>query len=225
MIAKNKEKEKAVSFRKEGCSYNEILKIVPVAKSTLSLWLREVGLSNQQKQRLTEKKLAAARRGGEAKRNQRIFITEKIKSEAQTEILKISKRELWLIGIALYWAEGNKEKNYKSGKLCFNNSDPKMVLLFRKWLVEICKIPTNELIYSLYIHEKSDWRKAKNYWAETLSIDPEGFKVYFKKHSIKTNRKNTGDSYKGLIRIVARRSTNLNRKISGWIEGICQKSL
>jgi hypothetical protein len=163
MISKDQEKQKAVSLRREGYSYNEILKIVPVAKSSLSLWLKEVGLSKQQKQRLTEKKLASARRGAESRRNQKIFITEKIKSEAQKEILEISEKELWLIGVALYWAEGSKEKDRKSGKMCFNNSDHKMVLLFRKWLVEICKIPADELIYSLYIHEKADWQKAKSY--------------------------------------------------------------
>jgi len=225
MIAKDQEKIKAIGLRKEGYSYNEILKVVPVAKSTLSLWLRDVGLSIRHKQRLTEKKLASAKRGAESRRNQKIFITEKIESEARKEILGISKRELWLIGVALYWAEGSKEKDHKSGKMCFNNSDPKMVLLFKKWLVEICKIPSDELIYSLYIHEKADWKEAKIYWMDILSIDPEGFKVYFKKHNIKTNRKNIGGSYKGLIRIVTRRSTNFNRKISGWIEGLYQKAL
>ena len=46
--------------------------------------------------------------------------------------------------------------------------------------------------------------------------------VRLKRHNIKTKRKNIGESYYGLINIRARRSTNLNRKISGWIEGIYQ---
>ena len=56
MPLKQSEKAKAIAFRKEGKTYSEILKKVPVAKSTLSLWLRDVGLSKTQKQKITVKK-------------------------------------------------------------------------------------------------------------------------------------------------------------------------
>lgn len=55
MIQKIEEKKKAIELRKQGLSYREILEQIPVAKSSLSLWLRSVGLSKKQKQRLTEK--------------------------------------------------------------------------------------------------------------------------------------------------------------------------
>lgn len=102
MILKFKEKEKAIKLRKKGYSYSEILREVSVTKSTLSLWLRSVGLSKRQKQRLTEKKLAVLLKGAITKRNQRITITEEIKRKAQKEIGKINQRELWLIGTILY---------------------------------------------------------------------------------------------------------------------------
>ncbi len=38
------EKEKAIALRKQGKTYSEILAKIPVAKSTLSLWLHDVGL-------------------------------------------------------------------------------------------------------------------------------------------------------------------------------------
>src|SRR3989344_7141328 len=103
MAIKESEKTKAIELRKKGFSYVEILKSVPVAKSTLSLWLRSVGLSKKQKQRLTEKKLSSMQRGWTKWRNQRIDLTEKIKKSARRDVRKISERELWLIGIALYW--------------------------------------------------------------------------------------------------------------------------
>jgi len=49
MIFKFKEKEKAIKLRKRGFSYSEILREIPVAKSTLSLWLRSVGLAKKQR--------------------------------------------------------------------------------------------------------------------------------------------------------------------------------
>ena len=66
MIEKTQEKQRAITLRKQGLSYNEILKKVPVSKSSLSLWLRSVGLAKEQKQRLTEKKLTSMKRGWEA---------------------------------------------------------------------------------------------------------------------------------------------------------------
>ena len=45
-------------------------------------------------------------------------------------------------------------------------------------------------------------------------------RIYWKHHRPQTYRYNTGDSYHGLVRIKVRRSANLNRRISGWIQGI-----
>jgi hypothetical protein len=86
MTSKYNLKEKAVALRKEGYSYSEILKEVPVAKSTLSIWLHSVGLAKYQKQRLTEKKIAGMRRGAEAQHQKRIDITQLIIEKAKSEV-------------------------------------------------------------------------------------------------------------------------------------------
>lgn len=225
MTLKTKEKSEAIKLRKRGLSYSEILKKIPVAKSTLSLWLRSIGLAKSQKQRLTEKKLAAMRRGWEARRRKRLLITEEIKTKARNEIGKISKRELWLIGTALYWAEGAKEKD-KSMAVKFSNSDPQMIKLFLEWLLKICKIPTENIYFEIYLHKNAVNRKkeVQNYWTETTNFPLSQFqKIIWKKHNLNPKRKNIGKSYYGQLRICVRKSTNLNRKIAGWIEGICKQ--
>lgn len=224
MIKKIKEKEKAIKLRKEGLSYREILDIIPVAKSTLSLWLRSVGLSKEQRQRLTEKKLASIRRGAEAKRNQRIAITERIKKDAIKEIdrFRLSKRDLWLIGISLYWAEGSKEKN-RGTLAILGNSDPFLIKIYIKWLLEICNISLKDIHFRIYLHEtaKDRLQEIISYWSEKTGFPPESFnKVSWKKNKIRIKRKNIGNNYYGLLSVIVKRSTNLNRKISGWIEGI-----
>src|SRR5574343_181567 len=94
-------KEKAINLRKEGKTYSEILKEIPVAKSTLSEWFRDVSLSKKQNQKLTQEKY----------------------TKAFGDVKNITKRELWLIGVVLYWAEGSKEKEYRPGSgINFNNS-------------------------------------------------------------------------------------------------------
>lgn len=223
---KSELKEKTISLRREGLSYSEILKEIPVAKSTLTLWLRSVDLSKRQKQRITEKRLAAALRGGEIRKNNRISIVRKIYEEAARDIHKISKRELWLMGVMLYWAEGSKEKEGRPGLgVQFTNSDPDMIKLFLKWLFEICAIKKENVYFDIFIHEnhRNNINRAINFWSEITGYPNDSFShIYFKKNIIKTKRKNVGDSYFGLIKIRVKASSGLNRKIAGWTKGVIE---
>ncbi len=212
MVIKSVLKEKAIALRREGWSYREIMAQVPVAKSTISLWLRSVGLSVPQKQRLTEKKLMAIKRGAEAKHQQRIVATREIVEIAKKEIGSISRREFFLIGAMLYWAEGSKQKDhYPSSRVIFTNTDPDMICIFLRWLKEICNRNPDDIILELYIHELHKGRTLEivDFWAATIKCDPSAFRhIYYKKGNPKT------------LRISVKSSTFLNRKIAGWTQGV-----
>ena len=214
----------AINFRRRGLSYSEITQKVPVAKSTLSLWLRSVGLSKRQKQHLTVKKLAAALRGAEIRKTKRILMTRKIHEEAEKEIGKISNRELLLIGAMLYWAEGTKEKEEHPGSgVQFTNSDPRMIKLFLFWLQNTQKIPDKAIYFDIFIHENHRDRlnTVINYWSKVTHFPKNHFPhVYFKRNNPKTLRKNIGEQYYGLLKIKIKASSELNRKIAGWINGV-----
>ena len=228
MIKKVKEKEKAIALRKEGKTYSDILRAIPVAKSTLSIWLRSVGMAKAQKQIFTKAKRLASLRGGQAKKKQRIEKQEKIFFEAKSEIKNLSIKDFFLIGVVLYWAEGTKEKQYRPGSpTAFSNMDPKMIILFLKWLDEICKIPNNMILFEIMIHASHKERidEVRQFWSKTTGFSVDNFsKVYLKNNKIKkTNRKNTGEKYHGVLKIMVRRSSNLVRKIAGWSDGIFEK--
>ncbi len=224
MILKYKERKLAIKLRKKGLSYSEILERVPVAKSTLSLWLKSIGLTAAQKQRLTKKKLAAMKRGWETRRKQRLDITEMIKNEARKDIGRISARELWLMGVMLYSAEGSKQKeNNVSQNVQFCNSDPEIIKVFIKWLLDICKIDKKNIYFRIHLHENSKKRlsKVQKYWSKVTKFPVKYFQnITWKKNKVHTRRKNIEEKYFGLLSIGVRKSTNLNRKISGWAEGI-----
>lgn len=228
MIPKLEEKETAINLRRQGFSYSEILKRIPVAKSSLSLWLKSVGLSKTQKQRLTEKKLASARRGALKKKEDRILRTKIIKEAAEKEVGKLTEREKWLIGTALYWAEGSKEKEWRPGSRAqFINSDPFMIRFFLGWLLNICGIPRGVLVFDIFLHENHKHRcnEIVKYWAAQTNFPEDNFKhIYFKKNKVKTKRKHTGNSYFGILKINIRASSNLNRKIAGWTNGIIRSA-
>lgn len=223
---KYKERKRALELRRRGLSYREILQKIPVAKSTLSLWLRSVGLSKRQKHRLTQKQLDAAHRGGEARFQKRIKATQRIYEKTFKDIGSISKRELWLMGVMLYWAEGTKQKEHNvSQPLAFTNSDPAMVRLFIRWLSQVWNIKRGQFKVELYVHlnAKNNLKKIEQFWTKNVDAKPDT--VYFKKGKISTNRKRINTDYYGLVRIVVKRSTDLNRKIDGWIKGISVRAL
>lgn len=219
-------KEKAIALRKRGKTYSEILKEVPVTKSTLSLWLRNVGLAKAQKQRITKKRIDAQKRGALAKQNNRLKTEQLIIHNAAKQINKLSERDLMLIGTALYWAEGSKsnEKNISQG-LDFGNSDLRMIKTYLAWLRTVLGIKKNDIYLSLYIHENQKdriddvikfWEKACGFNGGKITY------VYYKKHIPKTKRLNTAGKYNGLLRIRVRKSTDLQRKVQGWILGIAE---
>jgi len=57
MNAKVQEKEMAVKLRRDGYSYNDILGVVSVAKSTLSNWLKDLPLTENEKKMLLLKQI------------------------------------------------------------------------------------------------------------------------------------------------------------------------
>ena len=114
---KTSEKIRAINLRKQGKSYNEILNEIAVSKSTLSIWLRNIPLRKEQQERLTVhlrqeniKRLATKRK----KYNQRKR-RENIK-QATFEFKNLFKNQLFLIGLMLYWAEGDKSEKSKMVK-------------------------------------------------------------------------------------------------------------
>ena len=227
MKAKLSEKQKAILLRKQGKVYSEILKEIPVAKSTLSLWLREVGLAKRQLQRVTKKRIAAQMKGARARRIQRLSSTEKIMSQAKKEVGSLTRREFWLIGVVLYWGEGSKEKEYNPGNgVTFMNSDPEMISLFLRWLSEFCDIKKSEISFRLHIHDNNAYRieVVRRFWAKTTGFPRSSFqKIQYKKHKVLTKRRNIGDLYYGCLQVKVKASSTLLRRIRGWTEGIiCQ---
>ena len=220
-------KTQAIKLRREGNSYSEILAKVPVAKSTLSLWLQDVSMSKHQRQLFTEKKRLASFRGGQARRDMNVALTRGIFEKTNKDIKSISKQELFLIGVILYWAEGNKEKDGRySGGVRFNNSDARMVGVFVRWLREICHVSTDNIYFEIYIHRghKNHLDIVKKHWARATGCPVNVFrKVYYKDHNPKTNRRKVGDLYYGLLRVKVRNSSVLLRQITGWTEAIVNR--
>ena len=163
-------------------------------------------------------------RGGQARHTDRLQRTEVVVHEAKNMIGTLTKRERLLIGTALYWAEGSKEKSYRpSVRLEFANSDPAMVQFHIEWLRNMLEIADTDMQLTLHIHENriSELASFTKFWLDVTGLKPVNVaKPVIKKHIPKTKRHNIANTYHGLVAIRVRRSTMLNRRILGWIHGI-----
>ncbi len=223
-VMKSAERVDALRLRRTGSSYQAILSELGVAKSTLWRWLKAAGMVETQPQRLTELRRLAQQKGAAMVKAQRIVRTEAIVQTASREIGSLSPRDLWLLGVAFYWAEGAKQKpNHVSAQVIFCNSDPAAIRLFMRWIVESCQVSSERLGFEIYLHETADGPRAQQYWAKELNLPLEKLtRIRWKRHRPATRRTNTGDSYHGLIRVRVARSCELNRRIAGWIVGVNQ---
>lgn len=226
MIRKSKEKTIAIQLRKKGYSYSEILQEVNVAKSTLSEWLKSIKLTKTYKQRLIQKRKKAQLLGIRTIKEKRRRITQKLINQGIQEIGSIKQKELLVIGSALYWAEGSKQKeNNVSQRVIFANSDPAMVKVFLAYLKNICKITQKRIGLEVYLHEsvsKTEMIKIKNWWRTSLRL-PKNKRIKLRlKRGYRKTRSKKVRNYLGTLRITVAKSTNLNRKISGRIKGIVQ---
>ena len=212
-------REKARELRLRGWTYDRIQVELGCSKGSISLWVRD--LPKPERKRSPEEASAIARRGWEATLRRREEERQRTKQQAKQAVGNLTPRELFLLGVGLYWAEGSKDKPYdRRENVVFVNSDPGMIQVYLSWL-DILGIERERLRFNVMIHENADVSGAEDYWAELTGADRSAFnKTTLKRHNPKTVRKNVGDGYRGCLVIKVLKSADLYRRIEGSWYGI-----
>jgi transposase-like protein len=226
-----KDKQTAMRLRLQGKSYTEIQReLGGISKSTLSLWFKDMLLSDAARERL-EKRQQAKSTAGLLKRNKRqtamaIQRKNNILGVSKDQIGLFSANELLLIGAALYWAEGYKKPKMKNGReltshpISFTNADPKMLNMFLRFMTEICEVPRKDITVGVRIFQHLNKEAVLHYWSETLSIPRSNFeKTYLGISKSSQGKRPFNRLPYGVVQIRLN-STNLFHKIMGWIEGM-----
>ncbi|MFF9914467.1 hypothetical protein [Streptomyces sp. NPDC013457] len=148
-------------------------------------------------------------------------VRRKTKDDAALEVGALSARELFLVGVSLYWAEGSKDKPYdRREHVIFVNSDTDVIRVYVAWL-DLLGIERECMRFRVMIHESADVAAAELHWAEVAGIDTSRLsRTTLKKHNPKTVRKNVGEAYRGCLVISVLQSAELYRRIEGWWRGI-----
>jgi hypothetical protein len=218
--AKDDLRAKARALRAEGKTYDQIQEALGVSRGSVSLWVRDLPkppsrFSAEERRAHMQAVCWAPRR--ELRDNERRIT----KSVAAREIGELSDRELFLLGVGIYWSEGTKDKEYaRRERVTLINSDPDMITVYLAWL-RLLGVEREGLRFRLQIHESADVGRAQRFWADIVGVElGEMQRPTLKKHNPKTTRKNTGDSYHGCLAVGLLGSADLYRRIEGWWSGL-----
>ena len=214
------DKFKALELRRQGKTYSEIRTLIPnLSKGTLCGWVKNIELTKQQERKILEKirkgsdraRAIQRQRGAWTNHLKRVAQTKRVVTEAKKEVLNLSKNPLFLLGIMLYWAEGDKSLDRQ--RTSFSNSDPLMIELIMKWFREICHVPEEKFIVTLNIHTLLNKKKMEQYWSKITRVPLSQFYKTIIKPTAYTQRKNVNYCGTCNIRVY---DVNLFRKIMTW---------
>lgn len=204
---------------KQGHSYKEIQSKLEVSKSTINYWFSK--LSEKEKNRIRILRVESWRKSikeYQKKKCQQTLAKEKeIQLKAAKKVSSLSKKDLFLIGISLYWAEGSKNNRWQ---IQFSNSDPKMINLMMCFFRKILNIRKEKFYLQMILHKNIKENDALNYWSKITKIPKKQFKkaCFSLSKSSQNKRKINKLPFGTLqIRILDKKITH---QVYGYIDGL-----
>lgn len=225
----NEKGRRIIALRKKGKTYGEIEKILKLPKSTVAWWLRGVKIPESLRKQILERSRKKWRKNIVAYNNVyskirseeaakiREGYKEKAKEEISKEIKKLSLRDLKLIGVALFWAEGDKKNRHLAR---VSNSDPFIILAIMRFFREICKVPEEKIKAKIHLYPQTNVQQATRYWSKITRLPSIQFTKPQTQISKASKRKRDPNTLPyGTLHLYIS-NTELKCKILGWIEGI-----
>lgn len=203
----------ATQFRKRGFSYSEIAKICGVSKGTVSNWLAKKAFSKRVKQdnvvkaaRENVKRIGLLNKAKSAERQKRY---KEAVHGATTEFKHYRKDALFIAGLMLYLASGDKQSSTRI-RLTSKNADEHKV--FIKFLVDYAGLKKTDIKLWLMLPTGTDEQTTVKDWSKKIALPKAQFgKTQFLSQSKKVPLHNgTGNT------IIA--NTVLKHKLNRWIE-------
>lgn len=206
------EKQRARELRHQGWSYNDILKEVGVSKSTLSLWLRDIPLTEEQIAALACKFRAGREKFIHKMRVRRDTRWAEYHQEADEEYVLLSRDPEFMFGLALYIGEGSKTSQ---NSLCIANCDPRVIQKALEFFLKI-GVPYSSLRCGLNLHPGLSIEAAEVYWQEVTGLS----KTQFHRTSTAVSRASGGK--KGNLQVhgtcqISASHTKIRQKLGGWM--------
>lgn len=219
-MAKSRERLVARKMRRNGESIREIASVLKVSKSSVGLWCRDIILSKEQVERLLATESAGKAKGRitawewhRQEKRERYQINHSI---GYGSVKTLSKHDLFLIGLALYWSEGSK----KDRRVLLTNSDPYMITLYIRWLKECFDIKPNQITCRVTINEQHSDRinEIEKYWSNVVDIPLSQFTKTTRIKSKWVKQYENRNLYHGVLAVQVQKSTDLSYRVTGAID-------
>lgn len=223
-MAKSEARLKALQMRRTGCSIGEIARVLGVSKGSASVWCCDIQLTAAQSERLRRNQIKAGHKGRmigtNANKQKRLTNIAQQKTYAEMAVGTLSRRDTFMLGVALYWGEGTKARGSHTA---ITNSDPETILFARNWFESI---GVSRDLFKPYIFISRTHRHRADvlldFWSKYLAIPKDQFaNIVFLKGTPKKIYENH-DSYYGVLALRVRRGMTLKYYISGLIQA-CKK--
>jgi len=221
-MAKSIERIKSRNLRKNGFSIKEIAKKTNVSKSTVSRWCNDIELTKEQIQKLDKNQTLGAYRGrligARIQLEKRLKIISDFKKLGKKEIGNLSYRDFLIAGLSLYLGEGDKKRN----QIQFTNSDPKIIKFMIKWFKLIMGVSQDRFTLNVLINElhKNRAKNILSFWSDVTGVSDNQFnKTVFIKSKSKKIYENS-DRYFGTLAIRVKKSSQIQYKILGLMDGL-----
>ena len=216
-------KDTVRQLRSTGLSLGQIYTQTLVPRTTIRTWISDIELSEEQlnnlKNRVQNALQAGRIRAQKIQGDKRRKKAQEFKLTGEKEIGELSTREFFLTGVALYWAEGFKNKH--EHRLGFCNSDPSMIKFYIKWLETCLKVKKTDIVARLTLNQsyKTRVEEFQRYWSHIAGIPLNQFtKSFYQNTQWKKNY--NSDNYRDVLRIHAKGSLSGLLRMRGWIEGL-----
>ena len=201
-------------LRRYGLPYGEIMELIPVKKSTLATWCREVKLTEEQYLAIRERTGSQEGVPRDTNRKRRAEI-EEIRRVARQRFPSLIHEPFWVAGTILYWAEGAKTP----GSMSMANADPRALRLFIDW-VRIYLREEAQFSLHLHLHEGNDETAARWHWMKETGLFDANFHRTFIKPAGTGHRKNHLEH--GICTVKLRRPSDPWNTVMEWIDALSE---
>jgi transcriptional regulator with XRE-family HTH domain len=222
-MAKSKLRLRARELRQKGESIIVIAKNLGISKGTVSLWCRDMVLSEEQIVRLLNNKSVGLKKaqlkGALVQKTKRLAKIEKYIREGYRKFEKFTPDQFFVGGLALYLAEGRKNQ-----RVVFTNSNPRIIKFMLQWFRTFFKIYSDQLTFYVHINEIHKHREATvvDYWSNYLEVPLSRFKRVIFIKSIQKKVYENHNTHYGTLHCEVLKSKDLLYKINGLLEGLLQ---
>jgi hypothetical protein len=190
-------KHEAIKLRKQGYSLKEIADKIHISKSTASIWLDDVLLSEKAKTRLKKRKIFGQYKSIQISKEKRIMRNKQYNIMAIKTLkhFAFNTNTAKILCSLIYYCEGIKGSD---SRVTFINSDPTLIKLFLSLLRKGFIVNESKFRMLMHLHDYHNQNKQMEFWSKLSSIPKNQFsKTYIKPHTKIRIRKN----YQGCVSI------------------------